>query len=225
MRFFNNKNKYGQVSYSQSGEDVIISFIFNAIGITKPSYLDIGAHHPFYLNNTALFYETGSTGINVEPDPSLIKEFIKYRKKDININVGISNRNSKLDLYIMNIPTLNTFSEEEAHRYEGLDIKIKEVREIDVISIYTLLDKYCNKKFPELLTIDTEGVDEIILKNIDYSKNSPIVICVETISFSTEGNGVKNVSLIEFIKSNGYLLYADTYINSIFVRENVWKKN
>ena len=35
-------------SYSQSGEDLVINFIFNAIGITHPSYLDIGAYDPYY---------------------------------------------------------------------------------------------------------------------------------------------------------------------------------
>jgi hypothetical protein len=39
--------------------DVIVKFIFDCIGISKPTYLDVGAHHP-YISNTALFYESGS---------------------------------------------------------------------------------------------------------------------------------------------------------------------
>lgn len=42
-------------SYSQCGEDRILAFIFRSLGIDKPSYLDIGAHHPYMLNNTMYF--------------------------------------------------------------------------------------------------------------------------------------------------------------------------
>ena len=222
---FNKRKKYGKMSYSQCGEDILIGFIFHSIGILKPRFLDIGAHHPYYLNNTAIFYEAGCNGVNIEPDPSLIKEFYSQRGRDININKGISDCNSILDFYIMSSPTLNTFSKKEAYDYEKLNYKIQAIKKIEVVTIDYILEKYLNNKFPELLTIDAEGVDEIILKSIDYSLNFPIVICVETISFSNVGKGVKNLDLIEFIKSNGYLLYADTYINSIFVKEDIWKRD
>ena len=75
------------------------------------------------------------------------------------------------------------------------------------------------------MSVDAEGVDEIIIKSIDFDRNFPIVICIETISFSTSGNGIKNMDLINYIVNNGYLHYADTNINSIFVRESFWRKN
>jgi hypothetical protein len=78
-------NKFKKTSYSQSGEDVIVKFIFDCIGISKPTYLDVGAHHPYYISNTALFYESGSIGINIEPDPLLFKEFLNHRKNDIKL--------------------------------------------------------------------------------------------------------------------------------------------
>ena len=53
-------------SFSQCGEDLIVNYIFGLRGITKPTYLDIGANDPFYLNNTALFYINGCRGINIE---------------------------------------------------------------------------------------------------------------------------------------------------------------
>lgn len=42
----------GQTSYSQCREDLIDRFIFSKINLSKPFYLDIGAHHPNYLSNT-----------------------------------------------------------------------------------------------------------------------------------------------------------------------------
>ena len=62
MLFF--KKYKPQISYSQSGEDLIVKHIFENLGVKKPSYLDIGAYHPFHLNNTVIFYLSGSHGIN-----------------------------------------------------------------------------------------------------------------------------------------------------------------
>lgn len=219
------EDKYKKMSFSQCGEDLIVKFIFDCIGIYKPTYIDIGAHHPYYISNTALFYKNGCTGINVEPDPTLFKEFLKYRKDDKNLNIGISDSNNELDFYIISSPTLNTFSKEEASKYaqEG-NFKIKSVEKIQVKTLKSVLDEFSNGVFPHYLSIDAEGVDEIIIKEIDFENNYPIVICIETISFSTSGNGIKNTDLINFIIDKGYMLYADTHINTIFVRNENWLK-
>jgi FkbM family methyltransferase len=187
--------------------------------------MDIGAHHPFGLNNTAIFYENGSRGINIEPDPTLIKAFIEHRPNDINLNIGIADKKSVLDFYIINDPVLNTFSREEAEKYhkEG-NFRIVEQRKVEVETVQSVLDQYARGKFPDFLTIDAEGIDEIVLKAIDFNHNFPLIICVETISFSQSGRGIKNTGLIDFIRSHGYLLYADTYINSIFVRKERWER-
>ena len=110
--FFKKKVQYKK-SFSQSGEDLIVKYIFDILNIYKPSYLDIGAHHPTYLSNSALLYLNGSKGINIEPDPLLFKKFLKGRKNDINLNIGISDKEEVLDFYILNNPTLNTFSKKK----------------------------------------------------------------------------------------------------------------
>lgn len=216
---------FKNISYSQTGEDLIVQFLFNKLGIFNPSYIDVGAHHPFKLSNTALFYKKGSRGINIEPDPNLFKAFVDYRGEDININIGIGKINTELDFYIISSPTLNTFSKKEAESYakQG-NYKITTVERIQVKTIQSVLKEFFNSNFPDFLNVDAEGVDDLIIKSIDYERNFPIVICVETMSFSTNGNGIKNTSLIEYIVSKGYIIFADTYINTIFVREELWRK-
>ena len=210
-------------SYAQCGEDIIVAYIFKNIGIKKPTYMDVGAHHPYRLNNTALFYENGCRGINIEPDITLFKDIQKYRPLDINLNVGISDKEGELDFYLISSPTLNTFSKEEADKYvQEENFTIKGVEKVKVTTVGNIIQQYAPAKFPDFLSIDAEGVDELILNSIDFELNYPIVICVETISFSTTGRGVKNDRLIDYVKSKGYLLYADTNINSIFVRNEVW---
>lgn len=220
-----NENAYGKMSFSQSGEDLIIQYIFQCIGISQPSYIDIGAHHPFRLSNTALFYTKGSRGINIEPDPNLFREFIKHRKEDVNLNIGVSDIEAELDFYRMSAPTMNTFSKKDADDLvKRFNYRIEQVQKIKVQTIGHIIHQYHNGIFPDFLTLDVEGLDETILHSIDYNKTSPVVICVETISFETDGTGIKNREIIQFLEHKGYMVYADTYINTIFVKRDLWIK-
>jgi FkbM family methyltransferase len=230
--FSKKKNKQGsenlqfvKKSYSQCGEDLIVKFLFEAIGVSKPGYLDIGAHHPYEINNTALFYESGSTGINVEPNPDLIGNFIINRPKDINLNMGISANTGEMDYYMMNFPVLNTFSKESAEN-AMLDGKysINKIVKVKTDTVDNVILNYANNKYPDFLSVDAEGIDEQIIRSIDFKNNYPLVICVETISFSEKGQGKKNSDLINFVVDNGYINYADTFINTIFVRKDRWIK-
>lgn len=222
FNFFSNRKKYSKCSYSQCGEDLIIQYIFNTIGTQKPTYWDIGAFHPYNISNTALFYEQGSRGVNIEPNPYFFNLFKKERNRDININAGISFENGEGTYYQFDAPTLNSFSEEcikqnieNGHRLVG-------TLRIPLLTAYKVSEEYFNGLWPDFLTIDVEGLDAEILNTLEYDKAGLVVICVEIISYSTLGRGVKNTELIKFLESKGYLLYADTYLNGIFVKKNYW---
>ena len=46
--------RVGSLSFSQSGEDVLIRRLLSRLNIRHPTYLDLGANAPFRLNNTAM---------------------------------------------------------------------------------------------------------------------------------------------------------------------------
>ncbi|WP_292389771.1 FkbM family methyltransferase [Methanosarcina sp. UBA5] len=69
--------------------------------------------------------------------------------------------------------------------------EIVKVMKIHTKNISKLIDEYCKGIFPDYLTIDVEGIEIDILKNINFTKNYPKVIVCETISYSENGNGVK----------------------------------
>jgi FkbM family methyltransferase len=210
-------------SYSQTGEDLIVRFIFNAIGINSPSYIDIGAHHPYYLNNTAIFYSENCKGINIEPNPFLLNTFKKYRRNDINLNIGIADKEGMMKFYILSDPALSSFSEEEVEKYKiEKGCTVKETVNVEVRTINSVVNEYSGGTFPDFLSIDVEGYDELILQSIDFTVSAPTVICIESISYSRSGRGVKNIAIREFLESKGYLMFADTYINYIFVKKDKW---
>jgi FkbM family methyltransferase len=212
-------------SYAQCGEDMVLDCIFRGLNIKNGTYLDIGAHHPYYLSNTQFLYDNGFNGVNCEPNPYLYKMFKLKRKRDTNLNIGISiyEKNQELDFYIMNAPTLSTFSKEEANRYvkEG-GYKIEQVLKAQTYNINNLIEKYC-KGTPNLISIDIEGLDYLVLKTLNFDKYRPEVFCIETAVFNTEGALKKNLKIHEYMLEKDYFIYADLYENTIFVDNKKYK--
>ncbi len=215
---------YYRKSWSQCGEDLIMRFLFDLLRIARPSYIDIGAHHPWWYSNTYLFYRQGARGINVEPDSSLHAALRRGRRRDVNLNVGIGPREAELDFYVMSRRTLNTFSASEARKYvEEHGLRIVETRRIPVQTFAQVVDTHMGRT-PDLVSLDVEGLDLDILRSIDFSRYRPHVFCVETLSYAGgDGSGVKSTEIHALMLQHGYRLYADTYINSIYVAESSWR--
>ncbi|MBB1284663.1 FkbM family methyltransferase [Flavisolibacter sp. BT320] len=210
-------------SFSQCGEDLIVEYIFRLRGIELPSYIDIGANDPFYLNNTALFYEKGCRGINIEANPKLINALNKYRPEDKNLNLGIGSTEEELIFYIVNDHTLSSFSKKEIEVITSTGkYKVEEVIKIKVLTVEHVLSKYWKDDFPDFLTLDAEGMDLEILKSIRFSIHRPKVMCVEAAEYSKIGAGKRRRDLIDYITSQNYYEYANTNLNAILVDKDFW---
>jgi FkbM family methyltransferase len=209
-------------SYSQCAEDLLIKYIFDLRGIEKPSYIDIGANDPYFLSNTALFYELGSRGINVEANPDLFKRFEIQRKNDINLNIGVADFDDEIDFFVMTDDTLSTFSHEECYKMIEHGKKLNRIEKIKVVRLQKIINEFNGGVFPDILTIDVEGLDYSILKSIDYEVSSPKIICVEAAEYSPIGSGERRSELINFLTSKGYYEYANTNLNAIMVKNSFW---
>ena len=211
-------------SYSQFGEDLIISHLFHQVNIDKPIYLDIGANHPRYISNTYYFYERGGHGVCVEPNPVLYGKLARLRKRDtiINAGIGLSNE-AEADFYLFPYYAhgLSTFSEKEANHWSSVGMKgmgkinYEKKMKMPLISINTLIKDHL-KNAPDLLSIDVEGLDFDILNSLDFDIYKPKVICAETLAYDENQKGYKNNTIAELLLSKGYFIYADTYVNTIF---------
>jgi len=215
--------RHAKISYSQTGEDLIVDSVMTSLDIPRPSYLDIGAHDPVYLSNTYIFYRKGCRGVCVEPDPVLHKKIVKKRPGDVCLNIGIGASEEKsAPFYIMSTPTLNTFSREEAERYQGYGReRILNVVDTPLVSVNRIVERY----FPNgvnFISLDVEGMDLPILKSIDFASCRPQVLCVETLTYTEDKSEEKIEGILSFMSENGYLIYADTYLNTIFVDKDAW---
>ncbi|MBP9218615.1 MAG: FkbM family methyltransferase [Sterolibacterium sp.] len=215
----------GRRSYSQCGEDLIVRFVFDTLRIPAPSYLDIGAHHPHYLNNTFQFYAAGGRGVNIEPDPQLIAGFTEKRPRDVNLNIGIGDSTGILEFFVMNVRTLNTFSSTEARQLEASGkFRIEQVLPIPVRSVNDVLAEHFGRSAPDFISLDVEGLDLQILRSLDFARWRPKVLCVETITYSDRGAGEKIPEIAALLQEQGYFPFADTYVNTIFVDRSVWQR-
>lgn len=223
------QNEWIRTTYAQSGEDVIISYILRVIGkqFQDVTYLDLGANHAKELSNTYALYCKGARGVLVEANPKLIPELKLNRSEDVIINKCVSdNSEGKLTFYVMSGDGLSTSDYESVKEVmeRNPSISIAETIEIQSISVSDILENYFSEA-PTVINIDIEGQEMNILYQLDFNKCRPTIIIIEVIEYSQFINKAqKNETILSFMKDKGYVEYAYTGINSIFVDEKIWER-
>lgn len=210
-------------SYSQLGEDKTIDFYmyyYTDIDRENVKYVDIGMNHPIYCNNTYLFYKKGGNGILIEPNSVHCETARELRPNDYVINAGIKFDQKDEAIYynFKNTSGLNTFDKTRADRlikdgYELLEEKTIPLYDINAV----LANKFENNQI-DFMSIDVEGVDELILKSINFDIYKPTFICIEA-NKSSVGSREKDF-IINYLDKHNYLLLADNTINYIFINRD-----
>lgn len=205
-------------SNSQAGEDRILSFLFGSMGLRGITYIDIGANDPIICNNTYIFSSSNNKGVLVEPDPYYLPRIEKLRPNVKAIQAAVSTTDGEADFFIFDEPTVNTLSREEALiRQRTGKYKLKETKKIKLITIEKIIREHMNNCTPHLISLDVEGVDYTILNSFDFKTYRVPVWIVETCEYSENHIKPKVQPIIDLMLEKGYFIYADTYINTIFV--------
>lgn len=208
-----------QKSYSQTGEDLILNFLLK--NKKNGFYVDIGANDPININNTYFFYKKGWNGINIEPNNLKNKLLASFRKRDLNLNIGIGTKNENIDFYCFREDVLSTFSKSVADDYTKMGHKILEIKKIQVYPLSLIFDKHLNGRNIDFLSIDTEGNDLDVLKSNDWNKYRPNFLIIETLEYKKDNSGKKLNNLYNaHLNSLGYEKIAETYINTIYHDKN-----
>ncbi|RUU23683.1 FkbM family methyltransferase [Mesorhizobium sp. M7A.T.Ca.TU.009.01.3.2] len=210
---------FGGRTYAQHGDDLAVLNIFKRLGIEKPSYLDVGAYHPFDLSNTALLYERGSRGVNVEPNAVLFDAFRKARPEDTNILAGVAPIHGEMTFYhVAADPGRFTFDVATA-----TTLGITHTEQVIVYTLNQIIDIVPDlDRWPDLLNIDIEGLDVDVLRSTDFGENPPRVVIVE----ADNGSGDASHELDALMHAKGYTLHSWAGSNMIFVRvadsDRIW---
>ncbi|OLA94340.1 MAG: hypothetical protein BHW64_04250 [Candidatus Melainabacteria bacterium LEY3_CP_29_8] len=237
-----NKNGISEITTSQFGEDIIVNYLIKLLKnnniINDVTYIDIGACDPVRNNNTVRFYEQNllnthmtSKSILIEANPYQYERCKEIRPNDIVLNAVIVDQgfeNKKIPFYVFaNESGLNTMSKTQAESI------LKELPEVfthydtvmvETITINEIIEKYFKDKPPVFIDLDIEGIELKILKSFNFKKCKPLIWCIETSELITEYQvGKKENDIVKFMKSKGYEVYADTYLNTIFVESKTLK--
>ncbi|MDE6432904.1 MAG: FkbM family methyltransferase [Lachnospiraceae bacterium] len=204
----------------ETAEAIIIKSVFDSIGISKPSYIDVGACHPHMSSNTMLFYTNGSRGINIEPDVSLKEEFAHYRPEDVNLFVGIAAEKGTGTFYKCENPYLSSFSA-TAVKWSEKYWKASYVDSISVplMTLNDVVDEYCNGTFPDFIDVDIEGMDAEVMRTLNLTASSPKVICVEG-----DASVFNGILMDKPCEAGGYLPYCHVTGNTIYLRKDIYKQ-
>ena len=166
--------------YSQSSEDKVIQ---NYFGLYKGVLLDIGANDGKTFSNSLALIEKGWEGVLVEPAPKAFDKLCELHKGNPFVkplNVAIGTENEAADFWDMgqhvgngDSSLLSTMKESETGRWVGTEFTKIKVRCVDYVSFL----EFSPVKSFDFITIDAEGQDISILRQIDLSAVK--CLCIE----------------------------------------------
>jgi FkbM family methyltransferase len=209
-------DNYFQKSWSQEGEDLILSRFFEQQ--PRGFYVDVGAHHPHRFSNTYKFYLKGWKGINIDATPGSMNLFNKLRKRDVNLEIPVSSKSQKMLFYIFNEPALNGFSKDISQERHKGNNKYHIVRTEYLITktLSEILDEHLpGNSNIDFLSIDVEGLDFDVIKSNDWSKYRPRLVLVEILNSSI--SDLNQSKIAKYLFNQGYEFYAKT-VNTVFFR-------
>jgi FkbM family methyltransferase len=176
-------------SYSQEGEDLILSKLF-AAQLAESGYagfyVDVGAHHPKRFSNTYYFYKRGWRGINVDAMPGSMKAFDRERPRDVNVEAAVSDRRATHVYCAFRDPAYNGFlSESTRQSIVESGMELLWTRELPTQRLDDLLaERLPQGQRIDFLSVDVEGHDLAVLRSMDWTRHRPRAVVVELGAFS-----------------------------------------
>ena len=193
-------------SYSQFLEDLILYSVF--YDVKNGFYIDIGANDPNIISVTKNLYIRGWYGINIEPLPDKYQALNKFRKRDINLQIGVGKMKENRTLYISGYGT--TLKKKKNSR----------TKTIEVDSMFNICRKYVPKnEIIQFCKIDIEGGEKDVLLGYDFKSYRPKVFCIES---TLPGTGIACYNLWEdILLKNDYSFAFQYKINRYYIDNRI----
>ena len=189
--------KYSKNSQSQLGQDL---FVLDRLNFAdKGFFVEFGVCDGIKLSNTFLLEkELNWSGIVCEPAVSYQNKLKKNRSCHIENKCVFSESGKNLDFKETRLGELS-FLNEYPPNDENVVKEIASERfnakiyRVETISLNDLLQKYNCPKIFDYLSIDTEGTEYEIIKNLNFNKFSKKIITIEHNYNKVERNKIYNL--------------------------------
>lgn len=164
------------ISYPQNFQDVVLRRLFPED--YQGFYIDVGANDPEVGSVTKHFYDRGWHGINVEPG-RVYEKLCKARPRDVNLNVGLSNRAGELRFYEHLVYSgWSTFCSVLAEQHVREQGCIQ--RTVPVKTLAEICNQYVRGHI-DFLSIDVEGHERQVLEGGNWRHWRPTVVVIESV--------------------------------------------
>lgn len=210
-------------SYAQEGEDIFIINAFRSLGISHPSYIDLGANHPIKESNTALLHSMGCMGITVEANANLHSKLMQHRPEALNICCGVGAERGIMKYYMIDqLSGRNGFNLDKINPFlqEYPSFSIQKTLDLEIKTLQDIIDMN-DGIMPQYMSIDIEGMEREVIEayNFDPSldkpgqnSRTPIIITVE----------LNDRILKDYLTSCGYVLYFRIGGNYTFIKNDYY---
>jgi FkbM family methyltransferase len=218
------RKKLEREYYSQNGQDKFLDqYVFK--GKRKGYFIDIGAHNGIKYSNT-LFFEKNRKwkGICVEPIPEVYEQ-LKKNRKCTTINAVISDKKA-----IVTFLKISGYSEmlsgiKEFYNQEHLQRIDRELSQFGGKKEEILIDSLTFNNLVSLAqtnmicycSIDVEGAELEILKNIDFEKATINVFSIE--------NNYNDKNIRDLMQKNGYIFLKKIGDDDIYIKKEFYEQN
>ncbi len=204
-----------QFSFSLEGEDRIIE---RKLGLETPGfYVDVGAHHPFRYSNTALFYENGWRGVNIDANPGSMEEFLLHRPDDVNIETAIGAAEGSRQFFQYNDSAFNGIDNDIRDKLEGTIWEFEGTRTVETAPLKSLLkDIPFDDSMPNFLNVDVEGIELEVLQSNDWNRFPFQLVVVE--QHFKDPAGLFTSEIFQYLDRKGYRLVAFTGLTAFYQR-------
>jgi FkbM family methyltransferase len=204
------------ISYAQNAEDVVLHRAFR--GRPTGFYIDVGANDPTVSSVTRCFYDLGWSGINIEPSRGPFGRLAAERVRDINLNVGLSDREGTLNFFECAAEsTVSTFSAADARWLsEHLGLTFEE-HQMPVLTLAKVCEQHVRGEI-DFLSVDAENHEREVLEGNDWTRWRPRVVVIED-GHSSQGSGRNHRKWQDFILQAGYLLALVDGVNRFYLRK------
>jgi FkbM family methyltransferase len=208
--------------YGQCAEDVIVASLLKALAkrqqfdLASRRYLEIGGNHPISTSASFLLASTlGMRGVIVEANPDLIEDLRLVRRDADVVHAAVHVGDGETTiLSVSNANELSSLDRRFVLEWDEGHLGEKKQVEVPAIRINELLQRHFFDASPVYLSIDIEGLDLVVLEDMNFKNHRPMVIQAEPSDHHVPGN---SSAMIKFLRSVDYELIALTDVNQIFV--------
>lgn len=207
--------------YGQCAEDIIVSALIRAFALrygktlSSLTYLEIGAHHPIATSATYLLHKRyHMSGVLVEANPHLIADLKRIRPYDTIVEAAVTDKpDAMVSFTISQSSELSSLNPDFITTWPGKGGGMAETISVQAIRMNALMQRFFAKTPPVYMSVDVEGIDLHLLKDMDLSRYRPCIVQVEPSEHFLVGN---TKDIINYMSEKNYVLLAQTDVNLIF---------